>query len=205
VPPAGRRLMATPPPAAEQSPGARLPSPVEWTSNRSATRPDPLHPMHRHDVGRARAPDRTELEHVAIAMRQKRKRSSRNTQPTMPGSGTRLATTALVGFQAVKGPYGRTARWPSPARSSRSSSQRSSASSLKRRYRPSWTCGIRPARAWAQTQSFVTPRRSATSSTVSRRVMPLKPLSTALGQRPHASAAVRSVNDRRSRARGRNR
>src|SRR5215210_8666887 len=61
--------MATPPPAAEQSPGARLPSPVEWTSNRSATRPDPLHPMHRHDVGRARAPDRTELEHVAIAMR----------------------------------------------------------------------------------------------------------------------------------------
>ncbi len=70
MPPAGRRLMATPPPAAEQSPGARLPSPVEWTSNRSATRPDPLHPMHRHDVGRARAPDRTELEHVAIAMRQ---------------------------------------------------------------------------------------------------------------------------------------
>ena len=45
---------------------------MEWTSNRSATRPDPLHPMHRHDVGRARAPDRTELEHVAIAMRQKR-------------------------------------------------------------------------------------------------------------------------------------
>ncbi len=71
MPPAGRRLMATPPPAAEQSPGARLPSPVEWTSNRSATRPDPLHPMHRHDVGRARAPDRTELEHVAIAMRQR--------------------------------------------------------------------------------------------------------------------------------------
>jgi len=63
VPPAGRRLMATPPPAAEQSPGARLPSPVEWTSNRSATRPDPSHPVHRHDVGRARAPDRKELGH----------------------------------------------------------------------------------------------------------------------------------------------
>ena len=33
------------------------------TINRSATRPDPLHSVHRHDVGRARARDRRELEH----------------------------------------------------------------------------------------------------------------------------------------------
>jgi hypothetical protein len=32
------------------------------TNNRSATRPDPLHPVHRHDVGRTRAPDRTALD-----------------------------------------------------------------------------------------------------------------------------------------------
>jgi hypothetical protein len=31
-------------------------------NNRSATRPDPLHPVHRHDVGRTRAPDRTALD-----------------------------------------------------------------------------------------------------------------------------------------------
>lgn len=33
-----------------------------WTSNSSATRPDLLHPVHRHDVGRTRAPDRTGLD-----------------------------------------------------------------------------------------------------------------------------------------------
>jgi hypothetical protein len=32
------------------------------TNNRSATRPDRLHPVHRHDVGRTRAPDRTALD-----------------------------------------------------------------------------------------------------------------------------------------------
>jgi len=32
------------------------------TNNRSATRPDPSHPVRRHDVGRARAPDRTALD-----------------------------------------------------------------------------------------------------------------------------------------------
>jgi hypothetical protein len=32
------------------------------TNNRSATRPDPLHPVHRHDVGRTRAPDRTAID-----------------------------------------------------------------------------------------------------------------------------------------------
>src|SRR5215208_943733 len=29
------------------------------TNNRSATRPDRLHPVHRHAIGRTRAPDRT--------------------------------------------------------------------------------------------------------------------------------------------------
>jgi hypothetical protein len=32
------------------------------TNNRIATRPDALHPVHRHDVGPARAPDRTALD-----------------------------------------------------------------------------------------------------------------------------------------------
>ena len=32
------------------------------TNNRSATRPDPLHLVHRHDVGRTRARDRTALD-----------------------------------------------------------------------------------------------------------------------------------------------
>ena len=32
-----------------------------WANNRSATRPDPLHPVHRH-VGRTQAPNRTALD-----------------------------------------------------------------------------------------------------------------------------------------------
>ena len=55
--------------------------------------------------------------------------------------------------------------------SSSSRSQCSRASSRNRRYLPSCTCGMRPARAWAHTQSLVTPSRSATSSTVSSRVI----------------------------------
>jgi hypothetical protein len=45
------------------------------TNNRSATRPDPLHPVHKHDVGCTRAPDRTvpddrrhRIEADAVAM-----------------------------------------------------------------------------------------------------------------------------------------
>jgi hypothetical protein len=41
---------------------ARSGSRSQETSNRSATRPDPLHPVHRHDVGRTRAPGRTAVD-----------------------------------------------------------------------------------------------------------------------------------------------
>jgi hypothetical protein len=41
---------------------ARSGSRSQGTSNRSATRPDPLHPVHRHDVGRTRAPGRTAVD-----------------------------------------------------------------------------------------------------------------------------------------------
>ena len=46
---------------------------------------------------------------------------------------------------------------------------------------PAAPCGIRPARACAHTQSFVTPRRSATSSTVRRRVTEVEPLDALAG------------------------
>jgi hypothetical protein len=41
------------------SPRTRRPS---WMNNRSATRLDPLHPVHMHDVGRTRVPGRTALD-----------------------------------------------------------------------------------------------------------------------------------------------
>jgi hypothetical protein len=50
-----------------------------------------------------------------------------------------------------------------------SRSQASTADSRKRRYRPRRMCGIRPARAWAQTQSVLMPSRSAISSAVRSR------------------------------------
>ena len=40
----------------------------------SATVPDPLHPLHRHDVGACELPLPRELEPVAFAMRQKQQR-----------------------------------------------------------------------------------------------------------------------------------
>jgi hypothetical protein len=49
--------------ARKQGCASSRPTVSRWTSNRSATRPDSSHPVHRHDLGRARAPDRKALGH----------------------------------------------------------------------------------------------------------------------------------------------
>ena len=47
----------------------------------SATVPDPLHPLHRHDVGACELPLPRELEPVAFAMRRRGCRISPRPQP----------------------------------------------------------------------------------------------------------------------------
>ena len=59
-------------PSPEQASRLALVVLSRWTTNRSATRPDALHPVHRHDVGCARTPIGWSSGTVAIAMRHER-------------------------------------------------------------------------------------------------------------------------------------
>jgi hypothetical protein len=62
-------------------PRAYGPTQQKRTNNRSATRPDPLPPAHRHDVGRTQPPDRTALDD---------RRYRKEAEATVAGSQRRL-------------------------------------------------------------------------------------------------------------------
>ena len=58
------------------------------TNNRSATRPDQLHPVHRHDVGRTRAPDRTALDDRRYRNEAEGAARTPRSQPLLPGGSS---------------------------------------------------------------------------------------------------------------------
>jgi hypothetical protein len=98
---------------ADASPGSRASREADCkvplgTTNGSATWPDPLRPVHTHDVGRTRAPDRTALYDRRYCNEARLSRKSATSDCTRNG-GT---TTSILGDLASPIPVDRPRPWP---------------------------------------------------------------------------------------------